>query len=342
MLVPDATTLQDAADDTFVRFDACVAGRFTMQRRRAEILLVIDRSGSMDALLPGGDAGAASRWSAVRQAIAATIPPIQDAVSIGAIFYPRTPVPGVPVTLQACTMRNVLDVPAARYTSGQILQIFNGTTPNGATPTWAALGLAGNALRAVTDRSVARYIVLATDGGPNCNLDLPVQTCTCVEGSPPCGSVQDEARYVCLDDQRTVQRVTEIAAEGIGTYVIGIRDDAEPRLTDVLNRMATAGGRPNLQGADRFYDVRRQQDLVDAFEGIVRTIAQCAYVTPSRPDDPGAIDVSVAGMSMAHDPTHQNGWDWTDRGYGEVTLYGPACNAVLASEAPLEATVRCR
>ncbi|MEI8255313.1 MAG: hypothetical protein WCJ30_06520, partial [Deltaproteobacteria bacterium] len=71
--------------------------------------------------------------------------------------------------------------------------------------TAGALGVAGTALGAVTDRSVARYVVIATDGGPNCNIALPVETCTCFDGVPPCAAFQDEARYACLDDARTVQ-----------------------------------------------------------------------------------------------------------------------------------------
>ncbi len=343
LLVPDIGPPTDAAlEDTFVRFDSCVAGRFTMQRRRAELLLVIDRSGSMSTPLDRDDGGVTSRWDAMRRAIAATIPPIEDSVAIGAIFYPRTPLSGTPISLQACTTRTILDVPAERRTSNPILYALNNSVPNGATPTYDALGVAGTALGAVSDRSVARYIVLATDGGPNCNIGLPVESCTCLDGSPPCGAFQDEARFVCLDDVRTVQRVADLTSAGIATFVIGIRDASEPRLADVLNRMAVAGGRPNLQGGDSFYDVRRQQDLIDALQGIVRTVAQCAYVTPSRPDDPDAITVSVAGQPVSRDTTHQNGWDWTDAGYGEVTLFGPACSAVLASEAPLEATVMCR
>ena len=42
----------------------------------------------------------------------------------------------------------------------------------------------------------------------------------------------------------------------------------------------------------------------------------------------GRITVEVDGVTIPRDPTRRNGWDWTDRGYGEVTLFGAACEEV--------------
>ena len=44
---------------------------------------------------------------------------------------------------------------------------------------------------------------------------------------------------------------------------------------------------------------------------------------------------------MTGDTARRDGWDWTDAGYGELTLFGPACDRVLGSVEPLEATVAC-
>jgi hypothetical protein len=344
LLVPDVAPAMDAADesDVFVRFDACVAGEFAMVRRRAQIMLVVDRSGSMEAPMPGGDAGAVTRWDAVRVALDASLPPIENTVDVGAIFYPRMPTSGLRDTMQACLMRSVVDVEPARVTTDSIISTFRRTSPWGATPTFDALQLAGQYFSRHPDRSLARYIVLATDGGPNCNDALESQSCTCVDGSPPCSDNPWDGRFVCLDDDRTVGEVASLAQSGIYTYVIGMRDDTEPRLADTLNRMAVAGQRTNPDGPEQFYDVDRQEQLQRAFANIVNTIAQCAYVTPSRPDDPDAIAITVAGASIPRDPTHENGWDWTDRDYGELTLYGPACDLARAREVPVRATVMCR
>jgi hypothetical protein len=131
--------------------------------------------------------------------------------------------------------------------------------------------VAGDVLRARDDRWRARHIVLATDGGPNCNQDLAPATCNCIEDSDECRSLPPQfGRYYCLDDDRTVEQVAALAAEGISTYVIGIDDPRTPRLTDVLNRMAIAGGRANPRGGEQYYSVRLRDDLLNAFRTIPR------------------------------------------------------------------------
>ena len=44
---------------------------------------------------------------------------------------------------------------------------------------------------------------------------------------------------------------------------------------------------------------------------------------------------------VARDSAHRDGWDWTDRDYGELTLYGPACERAIATNATLAARVGC-
>ncbi len=345
LLVPDITQPPlDAVtmDDAFVRFDACVAGRFDMVRRHAQIMFVIDRSGSMEAPLPG-TTGGGTRWTGVRDAIASALPPIEATVDIGAIFYPRTRGSTFDPISIACDTRSNADVAPARGTASEIVGYFRTTQPWGGTPTFDALRVAGSRFASSTDRSLAKYVVLATDGGPNCDRDAHALTCACLGGfGPPCSNDDADGPLVCSDADRTVEAIASLAANNVYTYVIGMRDDAEPSLTDALNRMAVAGQRTNPDGPEQFYDVSREEALRAAFQGIVNTIAQCAYVTPSRPDDPDAIQITVAGTPIARDRTHQNGWDWSDQGYGELTLYGDSCTLARSREVPVVANVMCR
>ena len=338
--VPDAT--DDApldASDAFVRFESCVDGRFTMVRREAQIVFVIDRSGSMSQPLnPGG----VSRWEAMRAVLGQTLPPFEDAIRMGALLYPRRPDSSALASAQACDQLPGagINVPPRRSNAAAVLASIGSDGPSGATPTASAVARATRYTLAEGSRELARYLVVATDGAPNCNTTLDAATCVCSYGTASCAATGVGARY-CLDDDGAVAAIGAARAQGVSTYVVGIDGDLAPEYVAVLDRMAVAGGRAVAGGARRYYSIQDAAALRQAFEAIQRTIVRCAYVTPSRPDRPDRITVRVGGVEVPRDTARRDGWDWTDAGYGELTLFGPACDRVLGSVEPLEATVAC-
>jgi len=175
--VPDAT-VDAAVEDVFVRFDGCVAGRFGMIRRSARLLFVIDRSGSMLAGLEG-DRGV-SRWAATVEAIRTTIPGFEDRLPMGALLFPRTPDEDLASRyLQACQVQpgDGINVPVALRNAAAINEMFERNDPAGATPTAAAVRRGSAWLRANGDRATASYMVLLTDGIPNCNGAVAPDAC---------------------------------------------------------------------------------------------------------------------------------------------------------------------
>ena len=52
-------------------------------------------------------------------------------------------------------------------------------------------------------------------------------------------------------------------------------------------------------------------------------------MTPSAPTDPNAITIEINGARINRDTTRQDGWDWVDQNYGQVALFGSACDAAL-------------
>src|SRR4051812_21985713 len=87
--VPDASVGDDVPDDAFVRYDACVAGRFALVRREARMLFVIDRSGSMTQPLVAAER--LSRWDAMRGALSVSLPRVERELQFGALVFPRVP-----------------------------------------------------------------------------------------------------------------------------------------------------------------------------------------------------------------------------------------------------------
>ena len=276
----------------------------------------------------------------MRDALGATLPRFEGVMQAGALIFPRVPASGALSALQACDQLpgDGLDVAPALGNASVLLDAVGLYAPGGATPTAAALARATRYVVTHASRGLAQYLVLATDGAPNCNAALDPATCAC---PVPSGcNVPGLGARNCIDDDGAVAAVERARAQGVGTYVIGIDGDIDERYVAVLDRMAVAGGRA-LPGARRYYSVREGAQLGAAFDEIQRTVVRCAYVTPSRPDDPERIAVRSAGALVPRDATRRDGWDWTDRAYGELTLFGPACERAVAGSRALEATVAC-
>lgn len=343
----DAPDVHDAPDIVDVPpvdvFEACVPGVFTLLRRNVDVMFLIDRSGSMLWNIQGQVDVPPSRWSLLQDALGQVLPSLQDSVALGALFFPQPPADQQnPADL--CIVPTAADVPPGAHNASAILSVFTNTQPLGGTPTFDALTVAASSLSAAAGRGDARYMVLATDGGPNCNFTLDGDTCTCTYPPDPtiCQTANGGANYDCLDDARTVMQMANVFATGIPIFVIGIADEGDPVLAQTLNAMAVAGGRPLMTGPESYYSVRQPADLQAALSAVRDQVAVCAFVTPSRPDDPNDIVLSLNGVPIARDLTRVNGWDWTDVNFGEVTLFGAACASVVADPtAMLTARVGC-
>jgi hypothetical protein len=345
LLVPDVGT--DAGPDAFAPPDAfvppdapltCVPGHYTLVRGSAEVMFVIDRSGSMAFNLDGSMVPP-RRWDVLRDALTTTLPPFESTLAMGAYAFPRRFDGSI---ARSCDITRTIDVESALFNAGGVLTILNETDPWGATPTAASIELVGATLapRQTLDHSAT--IVLSTDGGPNCNSMLDVRTCQCTAldpmGEPSCFGMPTN----CLDDARARDTIAALAAQGIPTFVIGLDADAEAPERMALQDMALAGGRPNTTpGQPAYYSARRPEQVATAFDTIERSIVRCTLRSPSRPDDPDAIAITLDGAPIDRDRAHMNGWDWSDMDFARITFFGAACDAVAASTADPEVTVAC-
>ena len=312
---------QDASDAAPV---ACTPGSFTLAKALPTVMFVIDRSGSMSTRF----STAGSRWSVLTSGLAKALPSVDGTMQIGALLFPSVSAGRGDLS---CAVPGAADLLPKTGNVKPLLYAMEAHGPGGATPTAAALDVANAALLSVRSSRSARAMVLATDGGPNCNGALNPQTCTCADLGSGCRRNASQ----CLDDARTVARIASYASKGVPTYVIGIGNDAA---SVTLDAMANAGGRPQ-SGAHAYYAATSEPELDAALVTIRDAVGACTYLTPSVPDAQGRISLSIDGKPVPFDAA--NGGAWSDQTNGEIVLSGAACKLVTSAALNVVATVSC-
>jgi len=324
----------------------CKDGEFDLKPSSVEVMFIIDRSGSMSSGLSGDPSGR-SKWQILRDGLTPMVQSLAGKMTVGAKFYPEAHDGRFRDPSVACRVDVSVDREPSRSTD--FLETFDATSPAGGTPTADAIRTTMDYFAKNEDRSRSRFLIIATDGAPNCNGSdaLDSRTCVCTTVEPNGCRTGSSNPYNCLDDDRTSTLIKDaLENKFIPTYVLGLGSLDRPEFTQALDRMAVAGGRPR-ESEPRFYEVRNAESLADALNGIERNISACTYVTPSRPENADSMTVTIGGRAVVRDETHRSGWDWLDRDYGKIGFYGNACDilngatATPVPEAP-RAKVDCR
>ena len=118
-------------------------------------MLVIDRSGSMGDSV--GSGSATSKWDNLKSAVSSLVTSYDAQMRLGAAIFSSD---------GNCGAANI-DVPLASAAGATVLTKLNAQGPTGNTPTAAALDTV-IAKGLLNDATRANYVVLATDGQPNC------------------------------------------------------------------------------------------------------------------------------------------------------------------------------
>jgi hypothetical protein len=284
-----------------------------------DLLIVLDKSGSMSDD-PGNGMG--SKWDQITAAINQTVSALQGQIKWGLEIFPHD---------NDCGVSTSVDVPIASNNATAIsTAITNSGGPNGSTPTTAAIKAGTTYLQSVTD-SNPKYLMVATDGEPNCSsgggtpgmcscpaplMEMNGQCCLLGACIPCPSSVAGGP-----DDAAAEQAVTDAATAGYHTFVVGIAADSTA--DGILNIMAKNGLEARA-ATPSYYPVTSTSDLVTAINTIAGQIISCNFALQMAPPMPTYVSVQINGMDVPRDTTHMNGWDYGP-GNLSIQFYGSVC-----------------
>jgi hypothetical protein len=239
----------------------CGTQTSNMSQQPADLLLLLDRSGSMGDDIASNNtcggrnapANCTARWPTMTTALTQVLTSSPAGVQWGLKFF-TSPNGG------SCGVNAGADVAVGANTAAQIQTAIGRTSPGSQTPTTAAVNAAAAYLQTVND-GLVHYILLATDGQPNCDPGTSSSTTPAVVAN-------------------TVAAIAAAAGAGTKTYVIGIGPSAGN-----LDNFAQAGG------TNKYYPATSPADLTTALGTIAGQVASCVFKMGAAPPDPNNIGV---------------------------------------------------
>jgi len=278
-----------------------------------DILLVQDKSGSM----ANNDSdsscnnmpGCTSKWSELTTVLNTVTTSTDSGVNWGLKFFAS------PGNGGQCNVNPGADVPIAAMNSGAVNAAIAAQGPSSATPTRKAINAAVAYLQTLTDPN-PKYILLATDGLPNCPDNCSGGACTNTPNT--------------MENTLVTQAITTANMAGFKTFVVGIGN--VQAAVSALNDFANAGGVPQTGGATAYYAATDATALQNAFNTIVGVAGSCTFTVPTPPPTSSrtAIAVTADGTTINKDTSNTNGWNYTDANMTSIQIYGSTCDAIKA------------
>jgi hypothetical protein len=285
----------------------CGLQKHDLQRRPGDLLLILDRSGSMlDSVMMGGP----PKWTETVAALDAVIMKTQATVSWGLKVFPID---------DGCGVSPGIEVPVAlnNYMPVMASVMLNASRQGARTPTREAIEK-GLAAMLASPSTNAKYLVIATDGEPNCAAPA---------AAPADGGMGGGGRNRNGSDAMgTIAAVAAAAKAGIPSFVVGVAT-AGSEADTTLNSMATEGGRPRNNPTTKYYPVASRDELVMTLDSIATQVGSCTFPLSPPPPAPQNVAVNVDGMRVMQDPTQMGGWNYGP-GNNSIVFYGATCEAL--------------
>lgn len=258
-----------------------------------DLLIVLDRSGSMDSPIPTFPISFTTKWTIMKDALNALAGDYEDNIRFGLLEFP---------TDDDCAVDGgaAVRVPVDLDQAAELATYLGGRSPGGNTPAQLGLDAALDHYATIPVNPAGQYVLFATDGEPNCTT----------------GDAAAE----------TVAAVTALANAGIKTFVLGFgggfSDDS------VLEDSAIAGLVPRPT-SPRYYAANSAAELAMVLEtisgGII--VPSCSYALDSVPPEPDNVTVTLNGTTVPRSTSHTNGWDYHPDAM-TITFFGSYCEQI--------------
>lgn len=348
---------------------------------KPNLMILVDNSGSMNTPLePGspacGNCSGAScpatcrtRISELRSAMGQFLTISSTVARMGLAFFPASDMMSQPQPQGCAPTREIsvqLPAPSSSDTdttpltmnAAQVNMRIQSTVPVGGTPTAPSLSFLGSYAGLLDDKDNRQdFVLLLTDGLPNCNAANPL-ACNSMPAPPAnlctlgANCVGQYCRAGYLDKDGVVTAVKQLRSRNVSTIVVGFGADfASPEALDVLNSMAAEGGfgrkcpmDTNAECGDpmgvtnrcinkvcqkQFYAAANAQDLSRALADIQNLIGNedpCLFNLSDRPTDDRFLAVIINGQTTAKGPN-----TWSLLPSGAVQFAGQLCERVKTS-----------
>jgi hypothetical protein len=335
--------------DIALNLPYCHAASQSAILRTVNMLVVLDRSSGMSASPVGVGA---TRWDVMTNALDPFLNKSRVLINFGLDLFPTADVSSACAGDACCAtpaLTDPLTIPVAPGTESvpEILNTLASIGPGGGAPAAAALARALHYYTVGDGRNLCgdKYVLFATDGGPNCNITA-MPSCdatqctrnldpdpTCAQNTNCCSTPALATN--CLDDQSVLTQIGALRAAGVTTIVVGL-SGGDP-YAPYLNAFAIAGGKPNPDpnATTSYYAVAESANveaLADTLHSITIDLVKSCVITYAKPpDDPAKITMLVDCNPVPWEPVDGgDGSYWTlDTTTSTITLGGPICDQIL-------------
>ena len=342
------------------RGKGCGSSGENAKPKKVNMLIVLDRSGSM---------AEDQKWSAMKNALRSALGAVENDINFGLELYPTPELGGQVIDRLSCgQVGNCCEMPSdiemnvpvgtGADAVSTIAQTLDATEPGGGTPTTRALERALDYFTkgAGKDLEGEKYVLLATDGGPNCdstlscgkdmctfNLDDAARDCTSTSADNNCCA---GSGLGCVDADNVIGSIQALAQNSINTFVVGI--PGSEAYSSFLNDFAEAGQQTSDDATYRYFRVDDVAELTSVFQSITRQlVTSCNLQTETVPavgpvvvidcEEVASQVMGAAGQSGT-DPVYN--WLWEPNST-QITLVGDTCTRVQQGVERIDVLLNC-